>query len=173
MKSKFSNWQIAGFVFTSVIGTLLHFAYDWSGQSVIVAPFSAVNESIWEHIKLIYFPMLLFSIIEYKYIGKNFENFLCVKATGSIIGVVLIPTLYYTYRGIIGKSIDWLNIVIFFVTAAVIYYVETRLISKELKCNPKVAIFILILIGVAFIVFTWFTPQIPLFQDPINKTYGL
>ena len=173
MKSKFSNWQIAGFVFTSVIGTLMHFAYDWSGQSVIVAPFSAVNESIWEHIKLIYFPMLLFSIIEYKYIGKNFKNFWCVKVIGSIIGVVLIPILYYTYTGIIGKSIDWLNIVIFFVTAAVIYYVETRLISKELKCNPKVAILILILIGVAFIVFTWFTPQIPLFQDPINKTYGI
>lgn len=173
MKNKFANWQIAGFIFVSVVGTLLHFVYDWSSQSVLVAPFSAVNESIWEHIKLIYFPMLLFSLIEYKFVGKNYDTFWCVKAIGSILAVVLIPTFYYTYTGISGKSVDWINILIFFITTAIIYYIENKLIHKLTRCNKTLAIAIIVLIGIAFVLFTWFTPQIPLFQDPVNKTYGI
>ena len=60
MKNNLKLWQFGGFVFTSVLGTLLHFAYEWSGNLPLLAPFTAVNESIFEHIKLLYFPALIF-----------------------------------------------------------------------------------------------------------------
>lgn len=75
MKKSLKFWQIGGFVFTAIAGVLLHFLYDWTNQSIIVASFSAVNESIWEHMKLLFFPMFVFALIEYKFIGKNYENF--------------------------------------------------------------------------------------------------
>ena len=64
MKKDLFLWQFGGFVFTVVLGTILHFLYDLTNQSVLVAPFSAVNESTFEHMKLMYFPMLIFSLIQ-------------------------------------------------------------------------------------------------------------
>jgi len=49
---------IWGFLFMSVIGTLLHFVYEWSGNNSIVRLFAPWNESTWEHMKLLFFPML-------------------------------------------------------------------------------------------------------------------
>ena len=46
------------FIFISVLGVLLHFTYEWSGNNPIVGLFSATNESTWEHLKLLFFPML-------------------------------------------------------------------------------------------------------------------
>lgn len=44
------------FIFISILGVLLHFTYEWSGDNPAVGLFSAVNESTWEHLKLIFFP---------------------------------------------------------------------------------------------------------------------
>lgn len=175
MKKSLSFWQLSGFVFTSLIGTLLHFLYEWSGKSRIVGLFSAVNESIFEHMKLLLFPMLLFAVIEAKYIGKDYDNYWCSKLIGILIGVGLIPVIYYTYTGIFGVNADWFNIIIFFITAAVSYIVETRLI-KSGRCRfiqPNLAIFILVIIAAVFIIFTFFPPKIPLFKDPMTDTYGI
>lgn len=175
MKKSLSFWQFVGFVFTSVVGTLLHFLYEWSGESVIVGLFSAVNESIFEHMKLLLFPMLLFAFIEAKYIGEEYDNFWCAKLVGILVGVGLIPVIYYTYTGIFGVNADWFNITIFFITAAVSYMVETRLI-KNGRClciQPNLAKFILVMVAAVFIVLTFFPPKIPLFEDPITATYGI
>ena len=175
MKRSLSFWQFVGFVFTSVVGTLLHFLYEWTGESVIVGLFSAVNESIFEHMKLLFFPMLLFAFIEAKYIGEEYDNFWCAKLVGILVGVGLIPVIYYTYTGIFGVNADWFNIIIFFITAAISYMVETRIMESG-RCSfiqPNLAKFILIIISAVFIVFTFFPPKIPLFEDPITAIYGI
>ncbi|MBQ5889828.1 MAG: hypothetical protein IIW73_02600 [Clostridia bacterium] len=175
MKRSLSFWQFVGFVFTSVVGTLLHFLYEWTGESVIVGLFSAVNESIFEHMKLLFFPMLLFAFIEAKYIGEEYDNFWCAKLVGILVGVGLIPVIYYTYTGIFGVNADWFNIIIFFITAAISYMVETRIMESG-RCSfiqPNLAKFILIIIAAVFIVFTFFPPKIPLFEDPITAIYGI
>ena len=48
--------DIIGFVFVSVIGTLAHFVFEWSGNNTVVGLFCPINESPWEHLKLIFFP---------------------------------------------------------------------------------------------------------------------
>ena len=175
MKKSLSSWQLSGFVFTSLIGTLLHFMYEWSGESIIVGLFSAINESIFEHMKLLFFPMLLFAVIEAKYIGKDYDNYWCSNLIGILIGVGLIPVIYYTYTGIFGVNADWFNIIIFFITAAISYIVETRIMKNNLcrLIQSNLAIFILIIIAAVFIMFTFCPPKIPLFKDPITGTYGI
>ncbi len=175
MKRTLSFWQTAGFIFTGVLGVLLHFLYDWTGENVIVGTFSAVNESIFEHMKLLFFPMFLFAIIENRFIGKEYENFWCTKLAGIVLGVVLIPVLYYTISGVFGTIPDWVNIAIFFVSVAVSYIAETKLLKKDnISCeSSKTAFLLLILIALVFIALTFAPPQIPLFEDPITKTYGI
>ena len=175
MKRSLSFWQFAGYVFTVLMGTLLHFVYDWTGKSVFAGLFSAVNESIWEHMKLLYFPMLIFAFIESRYLKNDYENFWCAKVFGFILGLAMIPVLYYTYTGALGVFADWFNIMIFFIAAAVSFYTETKIIKNGRECplSPTASILIILLIGIIFIIFTFLPPHIPLFQDPINGTYGI
>ena len=172
---RLKTWQTGGFIFTGIAGVLLHFLYDWTNQSIITAPFSAVNESIWEHMKLLFFPLFAFSLIEYKYIGKERESFWCVKAAGTIIGLLLIPILYYTYTGVFGVNADWFNIVIFFIAAGAAYYIENLLFENGAGCckAPQIAFAALCLIAVLFAVLTFVQPEIPLFQDPTTGEYGI
>ncbi len=174
MKKSLLFWQIAGFVFTGIAGVILHFLFDWTGQNIVVAPFSAVNESIWEHMKLLFFPMFVFALAESQYIGKWYDNFWCVKLIGIVLGVVLIPMLYYTINGMLGKTPDWVNIAIFFVAAAISYLTETWLFKRgSINCkSPETVLIILCLIALAFMILTFATPHIPLFEDPVTNTYG-
>lgn len=172
MKKSIFFWQIAGFIFTSILGVILHFLFDWTGQSVFVAPFSAVNESIWEHTKLLFFPMLLFAIIENIYVGKRYNNFWCIKFRGMLSSILLIPTLYYTINGVLGSTPDIVNIAIFFVVNAWVYIKETRCFKKNnISCRFPV-FYVLTFLVLLFVLFTFLPPHIPLFQDPLTQTYG-
>lgn len=174
MKKKTALWQFAGFASTSFLGTLLHFLYEWTGESVFAALVSGVNESTWEHMKLLFFPMLAFALAESRFFKKR-EDFWCVNLAGISLGLLMIPVLFYTYNGIFGRSPDWFNIAIFFISAAVAYYAQAKLFEcHNKKClPPSLCLILLCLIGAAFVFFTLFTPRLPIFEDPINHTYGI
>ena len=177
MNKNLALWQLAGLTFTAVLGTLLHFLYAWTG-SIALAPFSAVNESTFEHMKILFFPMLFFAFIESRFLKEDFPCFWQVKAVGVTLGTLLIPIIFYTYNGAFGKSPDWVNIFIFFVAAGVAYFVETRLLKrKQMQKNDKSrSVFAKILLtvwAILFIFFTFAPPALPLFQDPTSNLYGL
>ena len=174
LKRSLNKWQIAGFIFTGISGVLLHFLYGWTDKSIFAAPFSAVNESIWEHMKLLFFPMFVFALIEYQLIGKIHKDFWCAKLIGILTGLILIPILYYTYTGITGVNADWFNITIFFIAAGTAFYLETLFFKNRFPCKyPFLAFAILCLMAAVFVVMTFVQPQIPLFQDPTTGTYGI
>lgn len=174
MKRSIGLWQLMGFAVTSLGGTLLHFLYKWTGKAVFIAPFSGVNESTWEHMKLLFWPTFIFAIVQ-SFFFKDRDDFWCVKLKGILLGLVLIPVLFYTYNGVIGQSPDWINIAIFFLSAAVAYIYETRqFINRRTICkNPQLAIGTLSVIALLFIVFTFATPEIEIFKDPTTGMYGI
>jgi len=167
-------WQLSGFAFTSLFGTLLHFFYEWLGTPAWIAPFSGVNESTWEHMKLLFWPMLIFAVVE-SFFFREREDFWCVKLRGILLGLSLIPILFYTYNGVIGHSPDWINIAIFFVSAASVYIYEAIRFKKEpIPCkNSWLPIAVIAVIASLFVIFTFFTPEIGIFEDPLTKTFGI
>lgn len=175
MKKSVFIWQLVGFTFTSVFGTLLHFLYDLTGGSLFAAPFSAVNESTWEHMKLVFFPMLIFAIIENHFLGKERKDFWCVKLLGILSALVMIPVFFYTYNGVFGPSPDWVNILIFFTVAGLAFFFEWWLFKKNcVSCkSPATAVLTLCVIAFLFVFFTFVTPEIPLFLDPVSGNYGI
>ena len=174
MKSFIKKWQIAGFITTSLLGTLLHFLYDWLSESVLVAPFSGVNESTWEHMKLLFWPMFIFAIVQSLFF-KDYKDFWCIKLRGILLGIALIPIIFYTLNGIIGKTPDWFNISIFFISAAVVYIYEARqFILEKSYCKSQTwALIALCVLALLFILFTFRTPTINLFRDPLTGSYGI
>ena len=174
MKQRSILWQAAGFALVTFGGTILHFLYDWTGGSILVSPFSGVNESTWEHMKLLFWPLFLFALVQ-RLFFKGQENYWCVKLAEILLGLVLIPVLFYTYNGVFGKSPDWINIAIFYITALLVFFFEWWAFRRDwLPCKrPRLAFTAICIIGVLFVVFTFAPPQIPLFQDPLTGTYGV
>lgn len=168
------TWQKIGFGITAVGGTLLHFLYEWTNGNIIAALFSGVNESTWEHMKLMFFPMFIFAMVQSRFF-KEKQCFWSVKLRGILTGIGLIPIFFYTYNGVIGKSPDWINISFFFIAAAVAYIYETKLFrSRDPKCvSSKLSFFVLCVVAVLFFVFTFYTPKLGIFKDPLTNTYGI
>ena len=174
MKRSIPQWQMAGFIAVSLLGTFLHFLFDLTGGSFPAALVSAVNESIWEHMKLLFYPMMLVALVENRAWGKTLPSFWCIKLAGTLLGLALIPVLYYTYTGILGTSADWFNIAIFFLAAGAAFRWETTRFSSGRTCRiqPGAAKAALWLLAAAFTAATFFPPHLPFFADPINGTYG-
>ena len=174
MKQRSILWQAAGFALVTFVGTILHFLYDWAGGSILVAPFSGVNESTWEHMKLLFWPLFLLALVQ-RLFFRNQENYWSIKLAEILLGLVLIPVLFYTYNGVFGKSPDWINIAIFYITALLVFLFERWAFKRDwLPCkHPLLAFSVICLVGVLFVVFSFATPQIPLFQDPLTGAYGV
>lgn len=174
MKGSINVAQFFGFAVTSLAGTVLHFLYDWLGGAIWIAPFSGVNESTWEHMKLLFWPMFIYAIIE-SFFFKDRRDFWCVKARGIMLGLILIPVIFYTYNGAIGKSPDWFNIAIFFISAAAAYFYEAKLFNagKTACRSPKSALVALSTVALLFVLFTFKVPKIGVFMDPLTKEYGI
>ena len=167
-KNKLLKFQIFSVIFTWILGTILHFTYDWSNQNTIVGVFSATNESTWEHLKLLFFPMLITTIIGYFYLKpkEEYKNFLCAKTIGILSALAFVVVFFYTYTGIIGTNFAILDIGSFFVGVFFGEYMAYKLTNKINECKNGLAIFILMIFFICFIVFTYNAPQIGLFRDP-------
>ncbi len=174
MKRSVGLWQLMGFAVTSLLGTLLHFLYDWAGGALWLAPFSGVNESTWEHMKLLFWPMLLFALVQ-AFFFRDRADFFCIKRRGILLGLLLIPLLFYTYNGVIGKSPDWVNITIFFIAAATTYIYEARRLARPVPecCRKRAAIAALAVIALLFVIFTFSPPALGIFLDPVTGSYGI
>lgn len=174
MKRDIFVWQLFGFGAVSISGTLLHFLYEWTGRNPVAAVFSAVNESTWEHMKLLYFPLLAFALIQSIFF-RDYKNFWRVKLACDTCGLVIIPVMFYTYNGAVGRSPDWYNIGIFFVAAAAVFALEWRLYryGSGKRAGEALALAAFAAIGVLFAVFTFCPPHLPLFEDPITHTFGI
>ena len=167
---KIRNYQILSVIFTFALRTFLHFTYDLSGQNKLVALFSAVNESTWEHLKLLFFPMLITTLIGWFYFRKEVPNFLCSKTIGILVAMAFTVIFFYTYTGILGKNIAFIDISSFFIATVLGEFVAYLLIINKFNCNNFIAIITLAIIFVCFIIFTFNTPKIGIFKDPLTKT---
>ncbi|MCF2664507.1 hypothetical protein JQM66_08040 [Oscillibacter valericigenes] len=176
MRKRLFFWELAGFLFTSAMGSLLHFAYEWSGGSLAAAVVSAVNESTWEHMKLLFVPMFLFSVVQACVLGKNYPNFLAVRAVSIVTGLALIPVLYYTYTGVWGQMRDWANIAVFFLAALGAFLLDFYLLRRNRLSAPWQQVLGLIVLWALAFCFVWctFRPvRIALWRDPLTGTYGI
>ncbi len=177
MMTKLKRYHIIGIIFVIIIGTLLHFVYQWSGQNYFVGIFGAVNESVWEHLKLLFWPMLVLSIWEYFAYGRDLNNFIPVKILSIVIGLVTIPVLFYVYTGIVGKHYPIIDILIFVIAVVLAYIFSYRQLKSQEKYNSRLAnnlaIIALLILIACFVIFTFVQPHISIFYDNSQGFYGV
>jgi len=171
---KIKNWQIIVVIICLILGTILHFTYEWSNYNEIIGLFSAVNESVWEHLKLLFYPMTLMAIIGYFIIGRESKNYWLSQMIGIVTAMAFVVIFFYTYTGIIGKNISILDIGSFVVGIILGEYIIYNFLQTKKEYKAEIAsIILMIMIFLSFIIFTIYPPVIPLFEDPITGTFGL
>jgi hypothetical protein len=168
-------YEIVGTLFIILLGSAFHFTYEFSGRFALVGAISAVNESVWEHLKLAFWPSLIWLVIEYLPIKKLINNFVASKTIGICTMIALIPIIFYSYTSFTGESIFAIDITTFIVAVVVGQIVSYTLFNKRQfpRYTDKVALAILIVLGIAFFVFTFYSPHLPIFQDPVTGGYGI
>lgn len=176
MQKKLLRWELAGFLFVGAVGSLLHFLFSWTGNAPLAAAFSAVNESTWEHMKLLFVPFFLFTMVQFVVFAEPLRNFFAVKGAAALLGLLAIPALFYTFNGMFGKTPDWFNVLIFFLADALMFFVSRRMLLRgTLRGGTRQLAGFLLLwaLAFAFVFFTYRPIHLPLWQDPTNGLYGL
>lgn len=154
--------------FVAVVGTLMHFLYDFTGHNFFAGLISPTSESTWEHMKLVFFPMAVGNIWLYrklKYIDvSNPEGALL---TGTLSGTWLIPILFYSYKGILGFGITAIDIATFYISVILAYLFIWHTFSAKWKKSCINTLFILCIIQLlAFIYFSYHPGNIGIFVPP-------
>lgn len=167
--NKLKCYTIAGILFTLIIGTLSHFTYKWSDNNRIVGLIFPVNESVWEHMKLIFFPMLLYSFYASKKLKNEYPYISSALNFGISLGTLLIPIIFYTYSGILGYNTLILDIGTFAISVILAFYAVYKLSLSYRLHKFKIPLKLMILLfATCFMVFTYATPSIGIFIDPTN-----
>ena len=125
------------YLFVVIFGTLLHFAYEYSNHNLFVGFFSPVNESVWEHLKLLFFPMLLLTIWDYFSNPTEIKSMIPSRVAGIIAGLAFIVVVHYTVSGILGKDIAWIDILIFLLAVAYAFLTEKKVSVNKNYTNTN------------------------------------
>ena len=175
MNKRLLKIEIIGFVFVCVMGTIGHFIFKWSGENAIVGLFFSVNESPWEHLKLVFFPFLIFTFFTAYRFKQDKFNIFFANCVSVYLGMWSTLSYFYTFTSIKGEITEFVNISSFVVGVAVAFIVSYFLINYSVgRGMPNsFALIILIITALVFFLFTFKPPFLPLFQDPQNMSFGI
>lgn len=163
---------VIGFLSISLVGSILHFVYEWSGNNVFVGFFCAVNESVWEHLKIAIIPMFVWGIIGI-WVVKN-KNYGFGVFIALITVLIVMPVLFYGYTAFTKKSILAVDIMIFFISIGLgMLFAGLIFIAKPFKNSRILGCIGCVIIALFFAIFTYFPPKMELFRDPVNNQYGI
>ncbi len=163
-----------GFVWTIVIGSLLHFTFEWSHGSLLVGLFSAVNESVWEHLKLLFVPATVWAAFRHKWRASDWVRASATDGLALLAGLLLINGGYYLYRMFLPHEFV-LDLFLFVSAAACTHFgpLLTRRYVPERQAWQYSATLIMLAVFVAFALATLMPPHLPVFQDPRTGGYGI
>lgn len=151
-----------GIIFIFILGSVFHFLYELSGENIIVGLFCAINESVWEHTKLLLIPTVLWYFLYYN-LNKtklNKNSWFSGMIICLVVSIACMPLMYYFYKGAFGAEHIIIDIFIFLLSAAAGMY-SANIFYKKKKTLPW-ALMLLLIISV-YILFTFWQPNIPLF----------
>jgi len=158
-----------------VMSFFSHFIYNWF-PNFITSIFFPVNESIWEHMKIIYTSILLSSIIEY-FIYKvqkiSVNNFWINIPIVSIIGIIVYLIIYLLIDNVIPHNL-FVSISLLFIIYILTQFISYNILkSKSIPYEKIIGIIAIVLIYIVFTYLTYFPIKSYLFLDTQTNTYGI
>jgi len=178
-KDPFVIWMLVGIPILFLVASPLHFLFGWTGKNFITGLFTPVNESPWEHLKLTFWPILIWWIIGYLIFLRrkegDFARFAVTCAVSEFVAAVFIAVFFYTYTGALGIESLVVDITSLFL-GLFFGILLARHVDKHTKpgmFSAFISVVIIFVMAAAFIYFTFAAPHLPIFKDPPTGTYGI
>jgi len=161
----YKKYLLIGIPILFIIGSLFHYIYEWSGNNFLIGLISPVNESIWEHLKLVLLPMTLYWLI-YPYFNKSIstEKWLFSLIISLITSMLTIVAFYYTYTGVFGIESLILDIFSLFLGLTVGHPIGIHFYTYGFSIPKIISLTLLLLVFITFIIFTITPPNLPIFM---------
>lgn len=156
--------KVYGMLFAVVIGTLLHFTYGWSGKNPFIAVIAPIDQSIFQQLKLLFTPYMLWMLVEYEHYGQYEKNFIPIKAVSLFAGMIIIVLLLK----LLPKSEGWIDIAALLISVPAAFVIDHLLTVNNLRVLPAAnlsASLLLFLTALAISAFTFYPPEHSLFTD--------
>lgn len=169
------RWEMAGIAVIWVVGGALHFVFEWAHCWPPVGAVAPVNESVWEHFKLGFWPGLLYAAIEYAFFGRTVRGFWVGKALGLFSMPVIVGAGYYGYTAVLGEGLLAVDISLFLVAVALGQWFSYLVMVRRpvVRWARTCALIVLAAMAAAFAVFSYLPPQTPLFEDSRTNQAGI
>lgn len=168
-------WELSGALFIILAGSALHFAFGWSGGWRPLGLIAAVNESIWEHLKLAFWPGLLWAALPGKTRNLKLADRLATRGVTLVLTAVLIVAIFESYTAILGDNLLPLDIGTFML-AVLAGQRAAAALTMHKPPGPALRALGLGLLAVqvaAYGAFTFYPPDFWLFTDSRNGLQGL
>ena len=169
--------HLIGTLFIVIVGSMLHFLFAWSRNFYPVGAIAAVNESVWEHLKLGFWSVIFFAPIEFIFLKDILQerNFITARMIAAYTIPISIVVIFYSYTAIIGTHLLIFDILTFIIAVVIGQIASYKLMGlKQLpKYSQFIALILLVLLAIIFVVFTFFPPSLPIFQDSLTGSYGI
>ena len=175
MKRSLLKWEATGIGVIFLLGAFFHFIFELTGSLAPIGAFAPVNESVYEHLKMTFWPTVLYAAFSYCFIKASANNFITGKAAALIVMPLIILGLFYGYTTLTGTENVIIDILIFLVAVA-----GGQLVSYQiLKSKPlpvwltRISLFVIIGLAIMYAVLTFLPPHVQLFIDTNTNTYGI
>lgn len=168
--------ELIGAAFMIVVGSALHFAFGWTGDWRPLALVAAVNESIWEHLKLAFWPGFLWGAIMRPPMGLSRIDALAVKGFGLLLTAALIVLIFTSYTAILGRNLLPLDIGTFVVAILVGQFLCAWLLTRGTRWRHAIlwsGLALLALQLATYSLFTFFPPDHWLFIEARSGVRGI
>lgn len=166
--------KIINVVFLFLLSFLWHFVYDWFPNNIF-ALFFPVNESIWEHMKIIYYCLFMGSILEFVLCKKNnikINNFYIEAMVKSILVVIFYLIIFVPFYLWLGESM-LISISLMLITYIFMEYIGYKILTGE-EMNINILPVIIIVLGcIMFVILTFYPLHNFLFFDEVKFGYGI
>ena len=161
------TYTLIGILVLFVVGSLFHFLYSLTGECFIVGLFVPINESIFEHTKMVVLPIFIWWSIFYLFRKKDlFVNAWFTSALIAMISAIIaIPMLFYFYSQAFGIESLVIDILILLISLAIGQILGLHYYRHGKGIEYNFAIFLMIVIIILFAFFTINPPAFPIFNS--------
>ena len=179
MDRSFLLWQSVGIVAIVIGGTLLHFAYGWSGRWLPLALVAPVNESVWEHLKMAYWPLCALTLVELIVLDPAPPGLPGGAALAFCAMAAVMLGLFYLSAALLREpplkvrlAVDGATFVAAVAVGQLVGYLIVRNLGDHLDSGLLGGI-LLVAPALVLAVTTFSPPQLPIFRDEFNGQYGI
>lgn len=167
--------ELAGAVLVFALGSALHFTYDWLGAWPPAAIVAAVNESVWEHLKIAFWPGLLWAVLRSLGAHRASAAHWGARGIGLLCVSLVIVLVFRAYTGAVGHNILAVDITLFGAAIVLGHVAYLACVAPMRRSRALRALGLAVLVAqiAAFAAFTHFPPTTALFEDSRNSRFGL